>query len=223
VPSGGRGYIRPASLVSVWSTAPFLQNNTVGPFEYSPSVDARMRSFERSIEQMLWPERRDADPLFGSEKAPTVGIIDRITTDSYLEVPESYISAPLRPLVKLSRRIFPFLGGDGAALRVGPFPKGMPIGLITNVDVLGEDLPPSEQDAHKERVKNLVKRALHELKGQTDFGAALQGLAEDMFALSKCKDLVVNKGHYFGTDYFKEETPLGDADKRALISFLKTF
>ena len=43
-----------------------------------------------------------------------------------------------------------------------------------------------------------------------------------MFALSKCKDLVVNKGHYFGTDYFKEETPLGDADKRALISFLKT-
>ena len=33
LPDGGRGYIRPASLVSVWSTAPFLQNNTVGPFE----------------------------------------------------------------------------------------------------------------------------------------------------------------------------------------------
>ncbi len=62
LPGGGRGYIRPASLVSVWSTAPFLQNNTVGPFEYSPSVEARMRSFERSIEQMLWPERRDERP-----------------------------------------------------------------------------------------------------------------------------------------------------------------
>ena len=57
LPAGGRGYIRPASLVSVWSTAPFLQNNTVGPFEWSPSVEARMRSFEQSIEQMLWPER----------------------------------------------------------------------------------------------------------------------------------------------------------------------
>ena len=44
-----------------------------------------------------------------------------------------------------------------------------------------------------------------------------------MFALSKCKDYVVNKGHYFGTDYFNEEAPLGDADKRALIGFLKTF
>ena len=47
LPAGGRGYIRPASLVSVWSTAPFLQNNTVGPFEWSPSVEARMRSFEQ--------------------------------------------------------------------------------------------------------------------------------------------------------------------------------
>ena len=26
MPAGGRGYIRPASLVSVWSTAPFLLN-----------------------------------------------------------------------------------------------------------------------------------------------------------------------------------------------------
>ena len=40
---GGRGYTRPASLVSMWSTAPFLQNNSVGRFEPSPAVDARMR------------------------------------------------------------------------------------------------------------------------------------------------------------------------------------
>src|SRR4029078_2673412 len=30
LPAGGRGFIRPASLISAWSTAPFLQNNTVG-------------------------------------------------------------------------------------------------------------------------------------------------------------------------------------------------
>jgi hypothetical protein len=33
---------------------------------------------------------------------------------------------------------------------------------------------------------------------------------------------VVNRGHYFGTDMFKEEPGLSDADKRALIEFLKT-
>ncbi len=224
LPAGGRGYIRPASLVSLWSTAPFLQNNTVGPFEWNPSVDARMRSFQASIEQMLWPDRRLKDDLlFKTERGPTVGFIDRITVDSYLEVPESYISSPLRPLVRLSRKVFPFLGGDGSSLRIGPFPKGMPIGLITNIDILGEDLPPDEREAHKHKVAALVKRALRELKGQHDFGAALAGLAEDMLAVSKCKDLVVNKGHYFGTDYLAEEPGLSDADKRALIAFLKTF
>ena len=222
LPGGGRGFIRPASLVSVWSTAPFLQNNTVGPFEWQPSVGARMRSFQASIEQMLWPEKRDRDPLFPNP-GPGTGVIDRITENSYLEVPESYISVPLRPLVRLSRRFFPFLGGEGASVRVGPFPKGMPIGLITNVDILGEDLDPAAREAHKRKVKNLVKRAIRELKGQTDFGAALAGLSEDLFAVSKCKDLVVNKGHYFGTSYFTEEPGLSDEDKRALIAFLKTF
>jgi hypothetical protein len=223
LPAGGRGYIRPASLVSVWSTAPFLQNNTVGPFEWSPSVESRMRSFDESIGQMLWPERRKKDRLFANADGPGVGVIDRVTVDSYLEVPESYISPPLRPLIRLSRRLFPFLGGEGGSLRVGPFPKGMPIGLITNIDILGEDLPPAEREEHKKKVKNLVKRALRELKGQKDFGAALTGLAEDMLAVSKCKDLVVNKGHYFGTSYFREEPGLRDSDKQALIAFLKTF
>src|SRR5262249_46195491 len=30
MPAGGRGFTRPASLISLWSTAPFLLNNTVG-------------------------------------------------------------------------------------------------------------------------------------------------------------------------------------------------
>jgi len=33
---------------------------------------------------------------------------------------------------------------------------------------------------------------------------------------------VVNRGHYFGTDYFSEEPGLTDDDKWALIEFLKT-
>ena len=223
LPAGGRGYIRPASLVSLWSTAPFLQNNTVGPFEWSPSVDARLRSFDASIEQMLWPERRAKDKLFAGEDGPGVGVIDRITVDSYLEVAEGYIPPALRPLIPLSRKLFPFLGGEGRSVRVGPFPKDMPIGLITNIDMLGEDLPQAEREEHRRKLRTFGKRALGELKGKADFATVLQGLSEDMWALSKCKDLVVNKGHYFGTDYFKEEPGLSDADKRALIAFLKTF
>ena len=79
MPAGGRGYTRLPSLISVWSTAPFLLNNSVGPFEPSPSVDARMASFDDSIEQMLWPEKREKDAVLG-DKVP--GVIDRTTTRS---------------------------------------------------------------------------------------------------------------------------------------------
>jgi hypothetical protein len=47
-----------------------------------------------------------------------------------------------------------------------------------------------------------------------------------LLTLSKCPDFIVNKGHYFGTAYLpatEGELPLLDADKRALIEFLKTF
>ena len=222
LPGGGRGFIRPASLISLWSTAPFLQNNTVGHFEWSPSVEARMRSFQDSVEQMLWPERRDKDPLFANENGPGVGVIDRITTDSYIDVAEGYIPDYLRPLVGVSRRLFPFLGGSGYSVRIGPFPKGMPIGLITNIDLLGSELPPAEREAHKRRVLALLKRTKDELRASKDLPTVLGKLVDDMLGVSKCKDFVVNKGHYFGTDYFKEEPGLSDNDKRALIAFLKT-
>ena len=45
----------------------------------------------------------------------------------------------------------------------------------------------------------------------------------ELLALSKCRDYVTNKGHYFGTSYLTEEPGLTDVDKRALIAFLKTF
>ena len=152
MPAGGRGYIRPASLVSVWSTAPFLQNNTVGPFEWSPSVEARMRSFQASIEQMLWPEKREKDPLFVNENGPGVGIIDRTTVDSYVEVPEAYIPRHLRGLVGIGHRLFPFLGGSGSSVEIGPFPKGMPMDLLGNMESVGDDCRTAEQREHRKRL-----------------------------------------------------------------------
>jgi len=37
----------------------------------------------------------------------------------------------------------------------------------------------------------------------------------ELIAASKCPDFIEDKGHYFGSD-------LADADKHALIEFLKT-
>ena len=48
-------------------------------------------------------------------------------------------------------------------------------------------------------------------------------LKDQLLSVSKCPDFVVNRGHYFGTRYFKEEPGLSDQDKRALIEYVKTF
>jgi hypothetical protein len=58
-PGGGRGYYRPASLVSVWATAPLLHNNSVGIFNGDPSVKGRMEAFNDAIRKLLVQARRD--------------------------------------------------------------------------------------------------------------------------------------------------------------------
>jgi hypothetical protein len=225
MPAGGRGYTRPASLISLWSTAPFLLNNSVGRFDPSPSVEARMRSFQDSIEKMLWPEKREKDAVLG-DKVP--GLIDRTTTASYIRVPGGYLPDGLRPLMNLANRLFPWLVSEGD-VQIGPIPKGTPVNLLANLKLLSESDEAAEKVRHGKEMLEVLHKAKEDLKalppGASDDEASkvFANLVDRLFALSKCPDYVVNRGHYFGTSYFKEEPGLSDDDKRALIEFLKTF
>ncbi|MEQ1909754.1 MAG: hypothetical protein ABMA15_13080 [Vicinamibacterales bacterium] len=222
MPAGGRGYTRPASLVSLWSTAPFLQNNSVGPFDKSPSVEARMRVFNASIEQMLWPERREKDKLFTQLNitGPGVGIIQRTSEDSSVRVPKGYVPEGLQGLLGVGQRLFPMFFRNGE-VNIGPIPKDTPISLFTSMDLTGSDLPEAERRAQRKKMLGLLKQAKRELKRGTDIFSD-RNIMETMLSLSKCPDLVINKGHYFGTNLFTQEPGLSDADKRDLIGFLKT-
>jgi hypothetical protein len=87
-PGGGRGYYRTPSLISMWSSAPYLHNNSVGDYvvlkngkrEFFPndgrrigerhddgtwedytidySVEGRLMMFEDGMNKLLYPERR---------------------------------------------------------------------------------------------------------------------------------------------------------------------
>jgi hypothetical protein len=218
MPAGGRGYTRVPSLISLWSTAPFLLNNSVGKFDPSPSVEARMGVFQDSITKMLWPDKRDKDPVFG-DKIP--GLIDRTTVTSWVRIPTGY----LPDVIKASREVLNWLVPvfDQKGIEIGPIPAGTPVDLLASLD----PLPPvgaslRERVAHDKAVVKVVVQLLHDLKGlpqgATDEQArqVFANLGEQLFALSKCPDYIVNRGHYFGTQ-------LSDADKQALIAFLKTF
>jgi len=108
------------------------------------------------------------------------------------------------------------LGCGRNGVEIGPIPKGTPVNLVSNVDL-------------EQRVKafDVLLKAKHDFKScanasDAEARAVLSNLVEPLLSVSKCPDFVVNRGHYFGTNYAQDEPGLSDKDKRALIEFLKT-
>ncbi|HEY0086867.1 MAG TPA: hypothetical protein VGB65_13305 [Allosphingosinicella sp.] len=237
MPGGGRGYTRVPTLASLWSTAPYLLNNSLGPFNGSPSVPARLQSFEASINQLLFPDTRPFDAELGRGAE---GWIDRTTARSYLFIPRSFLQSMPPQLSEEDRGILRKLVDREGNLRLGPIPAGMPINLLANLQPLAESRDPKAVAAHFHYLLAALfqlKKGLIATQGRdlTDvqLRQAFAGLREPLMRLSKCPDFVVNRGHYFGTAQFNQgvtpderswgtEAPLSDPDKRALIAFLKT-
>jgi len=233
MPGGGRGYTRPPSLVSVWSTAPYGLSNAVGKFRYEATVEARMDSFDDSIRKWLWPETRKTDVdrvaelgLPNSIAVPELeGYMYRTTERSWLTVPLGQLPSIISELDILDEL------KDGDNLRIGPIPAGTPINLLANIRILAEsrDLIARGKQA-KELVTLLVKivkalRSLDQDASNQEAREAYAGLVENLIDISKCPDYVVNRGHYFGTDKLpasEGEPGLSDGEKEALIGFLKT-
>jgi hypothetical protein len=265
MPGGGRGYTRVPSLISLWSTAPYLLNNSVGPDsvtsglygassagdggEYDhdlidPSVPARMRVFNASIEQMLWPEKRNRDQLLPDK---LLGKVDRTTRQSEIYIPYGYMPDALRPATGLLKGFFPGLvsrsaDGQGNDLHLGPIPAGMPVNLLANFQMRAETTDPWQALVHWYRILTLLGPMDQDLKSMpahptdVELRDHFDNVREPLLALSKCPDYVVNRGHLFGSAFFNrqysltaderswgKEPVLTDDDKRALIAFLKTF
>jgi hypothetical protein len=190
-PGGGVGYYRPPSLASLWSSAPFLHNNSVGIFTGDPSVAGRMRAFDDAIEKLLWPEKRE-------------GTIWRTSDASWVKVPIPFLSQELKVLAK------------DEAIALGPIPKGTPINLLANVDPTRPGALKLIADVEATLRKIAASgQEFRDILADPADGEALRGMVAQLIAESTCPDLVEDRGHLYGTK-------LGDADKRALIEFLKT-
>jgi hypothetical protein len=97
-PAGGPGYYRPASLVSLWATAPFLHNNALGRYTGKPSVPGRLDAFDDAVEKLLWKEKRPGShPRPGDLRADKQlaghdpGFIYRTTERSWIDIPGKFI------------------------------------------------------------------------------------------------------------------------------------
>ncbi|HEX2252284.1 MAG TPA: hypothetical protein VHQ65_03345 [Thermoanaerobaculia bacterium] len=202
---GGRGYQRVPSLISVWSTAPYLHNNEVGLFTGDPSVEGRLAAFDDGIRKLLWPERRPG----------TVHLASRVTN---LKVSTALLPGVARALLPLRKVLgLGFIQIEDDMALIGPIPKGTPINLVANLNA-------SRQDADYGLFG--LGRTLHHLTGdlktiyrqrldEQQASDLLRQRAPELIEKSACPDFIVDRGHYFGTD-------LSDEDKEALIQFVKT-
>ena len=116
-----------------------------------------MRVFQASIEQMLWPEKREHDPALGN-RTPAIRSMHRSHDGAKLiSMPRGYV-----PDVAASA------GGQAAAgslpcavrrdggITIGPFPKGLPVNLLSNLQPLPESKDPMRGPRHVERLLRLL-------------------------------------------------------------------
>lgn len=201
VEGGGPGYYRTPSLVSIWSSAPFLHNNMLGEETIDPSVAGRMKAFNDAAEKLLWPEKRRG-----------IGSIWRTTQDCQIQLQASRLPERLVKVLRVKGAIEK--DPDGTEFfRIGHIPKGTPINLLANLN------PDAEPEVLAE-VMFQVKRTLAEIKLKNLEGDAARDemkkqIAPALFKASKCPDFINDRGHTFGSE-------LPDADKLALIEYLKT-
>ena len=106
-------------------------------------------------------------------------------------------------------------------MKIGPIPTGTPINLCRTSIWRRRGRSSIFCLTSSETSTALPPNATDE-QARQQFAPLVPKLLE----VSKCRDFVVNKGHYFGTDFLppgEGEPGLSDADRLALIEFLKTF
>lgn len=248
----GRGYLRPASLISLWSTAPYLSNNSVGHDDhdyasaekgyygysarcpsadganpYMPCVENRLRQFDRSIRQMLNPDSRRRDPLIA---AP--GYMYRTTAPSCLTVPSPFLPPVVRRFSGVLHWLAPWAFQSDGGIALGPLPKDFPINTLTNLKLLPDNDEP-EMFGHLWKLARAAPKLVEAFSGlggacsrEQLADPSTQANAERVVRESGLIDALV--GISKCPDYIVNRghefgSDLSSSDKEALIEYLKHF
>ena len=194
LPAGGPGYYRVPSLRGIWATAPLLHNSALGQYNGNPSSVGRLKTFDDSMRKLLWPHLRTPN-----------GLIARTSADSYLSISASSLPWGLRWLTR------------NGSLILGPIPQGTPVDLIASANI---ELSLDSQLPRKLKLlldlRSMVRSAPGDQHTPQESQRKMKLLEADLLAISKCPEFIQDKGHTFG-----EQLP--DADKEALLRFVKTF
>lgn len=176
-----RSFYRTPALVSIWATAPYLHNNSVGLYTGDPSVAGRMAAYEDGMTKLLWPEKR-------------LGIKSIKVTTEDSTLPDVF------PMLK---QLLPeFADLPGLDLDLVRVPKGTPINLLMNVHP--KDIKAVLQAYVDGILQGQPKDKFAELRTKNhDLGQ--QRMMEKLLEVNVCPDFIEDRGHVYGHELSDED------------------
>jgi cytochrome c5 len=169
-----KSFYRTPTLVSIWATAPYLNNNSVGIYTGDPSVAGRMAAYEDGMAKLLWPETR-------------------LGTKSILVTTEDSTLPDLFPMLKKLLPEFADLPDlDLDLLRV---PKGTPINLLMNVHP--KDIKAVLQAYVDGVLQGQPRTRFAELRTKNR-DAAVQRMMKKLLEVNMSPDFIEDRGHTYG-------------------------
>jgi hypothetical protein len=107
-----------------------------------------------------------------------------------------------------------FVAGKMGDVVIGPFPKGTPVNLLASMNPAA---PPQDAVVAIWKMQMAFRKIQREQLSDEEAKRVFDAEAGPaLMKVSKSPDWVEDRGHYFAAH-------LSEADKRALIEFLKTF
>jgi len=179
--TGHRSFYRTPTLVSIWATAPYLHNNSVGEYIADPSIAGRMAGYEDGMTKLLWPEKRLG-----------VRSIKVTTEDSALP--------DLFPALKMIMPEFADL--SDLQLDLLRVPQGTPINLLMNLHP--KDTKAILQAYVDGVLQGQPRGAFAELRAK-NHDAAIRRMMEKMLEVNVCPDFIEDRGHAYGSHLSDED------------------
>ena len=146
--------------------------------------------------------------LIGLEYLPMISVLQRWNI---------YVAAiSILAAFILAAGIGTFASGNGGDLKLGPFPKGMPVNLISNIDPQASTTDIVKAfDALLTYFRDYRSSSEENRAGLTEFEHRVAPL---FMKISKCPDFGLDKGH--DLEFMRTFT---NSEKASLIELLKTF
>ncbi|SIO58994.1 hypothetical protein SAMN05444166_5888 [Singulisphaera sp. GP187] len=171
-----RLFYRTPPLVSVWATAPYLHNNSVGSYNGDPSVAGRMAAYEDGMAKLLWPERR-------------LGVRSMLVTTQDSKLPDF--------LPMLMKVMSEFSDLSGLDLDLVNVPNWTPVNLIMRLHA--KDVTSVLQDYVDGILQGEPGEKFAELRSKNQ-ALGQQRLMEKLVEVNMCPDFIEDRGHTYGRE-----------------------